>query len=545
MKKKHLILSAILAFVSLGAVAAPVTKERAVATARAFMKTRGFDATQVSNVYTPQGNSLYVVNFNPIGFVVVSGDDMAAPIVGYSMDSTLPWNSIPGNMQAMLNTYSAQVKVAAVNGKMVNREWDNMISLRTRSDESAAIAPIIRVNWNQTAPYNKYCPGSGSNKAIVGCVAVAMSQAMSVQKYPPRPTGLVNYTPAGYSNINLNYDAEKPYNWDNILSGANQYDEAARLMYHAGVSVQMMYGAQASAVSYNKLYLIRDALVNNFSYGNDVTIYYRKQYENTYGRTAWIRLMINELSSGRAVVYNGTGSAGHSFNVDGYDGVSMFHLNWGWQGIGNGYFSLDNLYDEYQGIAFPDNHVAIIGIGSPDRELRSVEINATGIEEGLAAGTVVANITVNGTEPKPSYQFRVRGPYINGAYRDVPFEIKGTKLVTTKQLSVAEKASYDFDIIVSTSGETPLTMSFTINVEPWKALAAGTMVTYDRASGIFSFKTQHNVSYTLRSAAGATLASGTLNEFPGFEINKASLAAGVNTLTLTRGSETKTITLIK
>lgn len=32
-----------------------------------------------------------------------------------------------------------------------------------------------------------------------------------------------------------------------------------------------------------------------------------------------------------------------SFNVDGYDGNSGYHVNWGWGGNGDGYFRLDNL----------------------------------------------------------------------------------------------------------------------------------------------------------------------------------------------------------
>jgi hypothetical protein len=41
--------------------------------------------------------------------------------------------------------------------------------------------------------------------------------------------------------------------------------------------------------------------------------------------------------------YNGFGSGGHAFNVDGYQGTDYFHFNWGWSGSYNGYFYLNNL----------------------------------------------------------------------------------------------------------------------------------------------------------------------------------------------------------
>ena len=542
--KKQLLLGTVLSLVSIGAIGAPVTKDRAVATAQAFIKERAGVTTTASNVYTASG-AYYIVNLKPQGWVIVSADDNASPVIGYSATGQLTWHSLPVNLSAMLDDYGMQVKRLATEAKVSNRGWESIGRMKSTRADDSSISSLISVHWNQSSPFNYYCPGSGSSKALVGCVAVAMSQAMSVQKYPPRPTGKVDYTPPGYSNIQLNYDAESAYNWDAIMSGSNQYREAARLMYHAGVSVKMHYGADGSGVPYSDLYLIRDALKNNFQYGNDITYYYRDQYERSNSKQAWIRLLLNELSAGRAIVYNGTGSAGHSFNLDGYDGVSMFHVNWGWGGIGDGYFNLDNLHDEYQGISFPNNHVAVIGIGSPDRELRSIELDEMNVEEGLAAGTIVANVTVNGEKPKSSYTFEVRGMYSGGTFQSVPFKIVNNQLVTTEKLSVSQKASYDLDIIVSTPGENPFIQSFTITVEAWKPMAQATAVSYNRQTGDFEFKTKHGASYTLRSASGVTLASGSLTQLPRFTINKASLAAGNNTIEIRRNDEVKIVTLIK
>ncbi len=102
----------------------------------------------------------------------------------------------------------------------------------------AAVAPLIKVNWNQSGSYKKYCPKDGNGQAIVGCVAVGMAQAMSVAQWPERSVGRIRLRQQdGYQYIN--YDKEPAYNWDAILSGANGNDDVARLLWHCGVAVKM------------------------------------------------------------------------------------------------------------------------------------------------------------------------------------------------------------------------------------------------------------------------------------------------------------------
>lgn len=545
MNSKQLFLSAILAAAAVGASAAPVSKSTAVNTARMFIKQRTGAVVNADQVQTVTGG-YYVVNMLPQGWVIVSADDTAEPIIGYSTTGHLSWSSLPSNMKGMLESYASQVKQISRATSKKNSHWNSMAGMTTRND-NGRVEDLIKVHWNQSTPFNKYCPGSGNTKALVGCVAVAMSQAMSVQQYPNRPQGHVNYTPPGYSNIDLTFDNERAYNWDAIMSGANQYDEAARLLYHAGVSVNMRYGHEGSGVLTTQLYLISDALKKYFIYGDDVTYYLRDQYQAQHGRVAWERLLLNELNAGRAIIYNGTGEAGHSFNIDGYDGNGRFHLNWGWGGSGDGYFTLDALHDEYQGISFPNNHSAIIGIGTPNRELRSIELDETSIDENLPAGSIVSNILVNGATPKPEYSFSVTGLYSNGSYARVPFEIRNNQLVTTEPLKASTKAQWDIDVRVTESkGGTRLAQTFTIIVQPYRSIEAATTLNYDRASGKFDLRTKHNVSYVIRSAAGATLLQGNLDALPRLSFTKDQLATGTNTVELRCGAnEVKTFTIIK
>ena len=62
---------------------------------------------------------------------------------------------------------------------------------------------------------------------------------------------------------------------------------------------------------------------------------------------------------------------GHSFICDGYNSMNYFHFNWGWSGVGDGYFTLSNLKPGSGGAGggsydFSEDQDVLIGI-EPDR----------------------------------------------------------------------------------------------------------------------------------------------------------------------------------
>ena len=74
--------------------------------------------------------------------------------------------------------------------------------------------------------------------------------------------------------------------------------------------------------------------------------------KNRYGTSSWINMLKQDLSNGRPVLYCGqsyrndadsTVAGAHAFVFDGYDARNYFHVNWGWHGSCDGYYSLDVL----------------------------------------------------------------------------------------------------------------------------------------------------------------------------------------------------------
>ena len=485
--------------------------------------------------------SCYIVNFIPSGWVIVSGDDYVMPIIGYNTSGSLTNDNMPDNMKSFIGQITYEIQDAARTNIRRHSQWNhgyNFAQSVTRA-ETNTIDPLIRVNWTQEEPFNAYCPTSGNTRAIVGCVAVAMAQAMSVQRWPGKPTGNHSYSCPGYGYIAVDYDAERAYNWDDILSGANNKDEVARLLFHTGVSVSMTYGDAESGSgvpSGQAPARITSALKSNFSYPNTVKSYWRSDYNGN-----WEQLLLNELLAGRAIVYTGTDSrqnGGHAFNLDGYDADGHFHVNWGWLGTGNGFFALSNL--SVLGSRFDTNHCAVIGIGAGDQPIKSLALSGNNIEEGLEAGATVAQIFVNGELPKQSHSFKVTG--VGG--KSVPFAIENGVLKTTNTLN-SGTPSYDIEITVYDSElNAKLIQGYTITVTPWQSVEEATSVSFDRESRILTIHTKHNVSYTLTDASGNSVTGGTINPLPQCDITFGEYAPGKYLLKMWCGDDVKQMIII-
>lgn len=56
-------------------------------------------------------------------------------------------------------------------------------------------------------------------------------------------------------------------------------------------------------------------------------------------------MIYEELNEGRPILYAGAtkDGAGHAFVFDGYDKDGLVHVEWGWDGSGDGYFDVDML----------------------------------------------------------------------------------------------------------------------------------------------------------------------------------------------------------
>ena len=405
----------------------------------------------------------YIIQFTEGGWALISADDMSYPLIGYSDEGVFQTANQPDNMKGMMEVYCQQIKRNAGLEGGAHIDWESLSvsDIKTRAS-NGKITPIIKVSWNQSGAYKKYCPQDNNGQAVVGCVAVGMAQAMSVAQYPPRPIGNHSYNSSNYGPIYIDYDKEPDYNWANILSGANSRDDVARFLYHCGVSVNMNYGVDGSGTQTSYIPI---ALKRNFGYPESVKYYTRDSYQGD-----WQELILTELQEGRAVAYSGhdpVKNYGHCFNLDGYDGT-FFHVNWGWGGANNGYFGLDGLRDNTMDMDYTSGQGVVVGIRAPSEKPSNIILSNNVVLANQPSGAVVGSVTVESEATDPTYTFSIKGEYsiLFHTYLPAPFQVTDGILVTTQPLSMEDyPEGINIDITATNnSNKASVTRHFTIFV---------------------------------------------------------------------------------
>lgn len=289
----------------------------------------------------------YVFNFNG-GFVIVAADDTSSPILGYSNHGNFDYETAPDGLRFMLDEIARGIEIVANQNRSVSNDilsrWKNLeeFGVMNPSRNQAVVGPLVDLKWDQGYPYNIYVPAG----CPTGCVATAMAQLMKYWNWPEQGTGEHAYQWNGQT-LSANF-GETTYNWDQMIpyygSGATdaQKEAVATLMYHCGVSVDMMYepdGSGAFSVD------VPVSISSYFSYSEHST-----HITKSASYDEWIALLKSNIDQGIPIYYSGQGSnGGHAFICDGYDEDDLFYFNWGWSGSSNGYFIIDGENFEYSG----------------------------------------------------------------------------------------------------------------------------------------------------------------------------------------------------
>ena len=386
--KKFLIFASVLLATLATATAAPVTPSQAQQAAKQFMQERRpgviVQSTPVSRTprkmnghATVTQPNYYIFNTtNNKGYVIVSGDDRTTSILGFTDSGSFDPNNIPANMRGWLENYDKQIQALDELGVLGT-------GFSTPRPTRNSISPLVTSHWDQGAPYWDHCPefmditeegDTVGELAYTGCVATSMAQIMNYYKFPlsisqPIPSYLVTfYMNEEYGVFETDMLEPMYFDWDNMkdrYTGAEtqaEKDAVAWLMLYAGCAAHMQYGLNASSTSDP---YIPTALNDYFNY--DAKLVYRSDYD----QAQWEDMIYNELVEGRPMIYNGRAGTGggHSFVCDGYAYGDYFHINWGWGGLGDGYFVLSVLNPYAGGIGattslegYNIDQTAIIGI---------------------------------------------------------------------------------------------------------------------------------------------------------------------------------------
>ncbi len=571
MKKRILnLLSVCVAVFAAGAtVANPVDEATAMRVARNHLIQQS-DAQDIEIVdVTPQmpyRNIYFFKETSGRGFVLVSGDDAATPILGYSTNTTFDPSDLPDYIHLWFLQYDRQIDALIAEGVKATDdifdEWQRLINGDPIPEERArekSVSPLLTTTWGQGTnagnTYNSLCPHSGSTYTYAGCTAVATAQVMKYWNHPATGRGSHSYSHQTWGTLSANFGSTN-YAWTSMpnsitsSSSATQKTAVATLIYHVGVAVEMDYGTSGSGAATTNYGSIstpsaENALQSFFKYSCSTHSLSKGNFTNA----EWIALLKGELdaSTPRPILYSGFDASyqsGHAFVLDGYNTSSQFHINWGWSSSYDGYFTMGALNPTGSGTGgnqsnnYSYNNSAVIGIkpaastGSSSTVSASVNNSSWGSVSGARSYTNysdTASLLVNTNE---GYRFK---RWSDGSMANPRQFVVNDNMTLTAEL---EKISGDTLYHSNTSPFTYLGLS-SGGTYYWGVKFPTTALTASRRPTNVLFYARYTGTYTLyiyndgtTAPSGSPILSGNLSLTSTSQLGYINASIGDNTPTI-------------
>lgn len=374
--KRSLFIVAALILTAFGLQAENISADMAKKMAMDFFKSNAstLSVSRLNMVYDGSGNmartssqapALYVFD-NPDGkgFVIVSGDDIAYPILGYSFEFDFPKENIPPHVAWWLEGMEDRIEYGRKTG------WEPAITPKRAADNIGLVVKKMETAlWNQGEPFDRKTPIHGNGHCVTGCTITATAIVMFYHKYPERGTGTIPaYTTDSYSLTVPERTLGHSYEWDKMLDeysygsySDEQANAVATLMADLGHMLEADYSYSGTGASTS---IIPHRLSTYLYYHKGALDMRRSDYVNE----EWYNMLQNEIDNNRPVIYSGFNDySGHAFVLDGYTSEDYFSVNWGWGGSYNGYFLLDALSPSGSGIGGNNDHYnfdqkAVVGL---------------------------------------------------------------------------------------------------------------------------------------------------------------------------------------
>ena len=226
--------------------------------------------------------------------------------------------------------------------------------------------PYVSVQWGQDYAEGELCVNGRS-----GCGATAMAQVMTHFEYPTSMS--YTYPDPDITSQTLDWSSIKSHNTKHYLyncstESMDTHKSISRLCRQLGQIAQSYY------------------VIGGNTWTNTNMVNTTMQYYG-YNTIGWENYnsgnVCNKLDDGEVIIMygNNNGENGHFWIVDGYDDLEYYiytymyvhgrdhaeltdvfgpftetlnHINWGWYGINNGYFSVNVFNTSY--VQFPDTN---------------------------------------------------------------------------------------------------------------------------------------------------------------------------------------------
>lgn len=279
--------------------------------------------------------ALYIFDRPTGGYAIVSGDDVARPVLGYSLGGQFPITDMPDNLRGMLQWYADIIAFAR------EQHWAAAPMPASSGLDPANTIQLQTAQWDQGKPFNDLVEEIDGEKPPIGCTATAIAIIMRYHKWPKKGNGTLpsyDYTRDERQFHIEGFSLGHEYDWDKMPENYCEYSaeesaQIARLLYDVAVMCEMSFYPGESAASPE---LGARRLTEYFGYDRRVRSFKRGE---VLSDQEWESKVIDEINAGRPVLYVGytTGGGGHAFLIDGYNG-RYFSVNYGWGGHHNKFF---------------------------------------------------------------------------------------------------------------------------------------------------------------------------------------------------------------
>lgn len=320
--------------VSLKTMAKDILPQQAIAIAKQYVTLTRPATAQLQRNGTKIKTPYYIFNdAQGRGFVIVSADDAMGQVLAYSHEAPLDTLTANPCIKFLLDSYR-QTYEALQEGRA------HVSVFPHAAQYTQTVQPLLKSKWGQGHPFN-----AKTGYPYSGCVATAVAQLMYYYRWPAQGEGKNEYKVTYYDEMKSADFSQSNYDWANMLPSylypvqatSAQEDAVALLMNDVGVASFMQYTPAASGTQGLFAY---QALQKHFSY---TAVYITRATE---GPTRFAEILRTELLNGCPVYLEGrpSGSAsGHAWVADGFDANGLFHMNFGWEGQGDAYYSLTHL----------------------------------------------------------------------------------------------------------------------------------------------------------------------------------------------------------
>ncbi len=290
------------------------------------------------------------VSFLDRGYILLPDSKYLTPIKLYSPLPYDPSNPIVKYVLWELYVEQEELRRIPEFRYLLDRRRGALAWLALREGKAASPvskAPLLKTRWDQGYPYNYYAPLLNGRRTWAGCVAVAFGQIMRYWKWPPQGRGTHSYN---WNGRVLSADFAVPYRWERMpsqLSPSSPLDQikaVALLLYNIGVGFNMDYGTEGSSAFASDA---TSVLPGYFRYSRGIKYLSRSSHtsQRWYSRMMWERdlrrpfeFTVCSEDVCHAVVVDGYTRTEHEFLV---------HINFGWSGSFDGYYSPDNIEAGY------------------------------------------------------------------------------------------------------------------------------------------------------------------------------------------------------